>query len=100
MRSLSSVSWEEAQRHVDERIVVEGTIVRTHRTQTMLYLKLPRQLEALPDARHPREGSPLFPPDPENAFMGKKVRARGEVVLYKGRLEMIVRDPGNLAIVQ
>lgn len=97
---VKPVSWEDARRHVDERIAVEGTIVRTHRTSTMLYLNFHANWKRYLTLAIPAKDLPLFPRDPENAFMGKKVRARGEVTLYKGRLEMVVRDPRNLAIVQ
>ncbi len=40
-----------------------------------------------------------FPQDPEKAYEGKKVRARGEVRLYKGRPEMVVRTPEDITIV-
>ncbi len=93
------MSWEEAHRYVDERIAVEGTIVRTHRTPTVLYLNFHSNWKRYLTLVIHAKDLPLFPPNPEAAFKGKKVRARGEVVLYKGRLEMVVRDPGNLAIV-
>jgi len=97
---MNAVPWEEARRHVDERVAVEGTIVRTHRTSTMLYLNFHTNWKRYLSIVIPAKDLPLFPRDPENVFMGKKVRARGEVTLYKGRLEMVVRDPRNLTIVQ
>jgi endonuclease YncB( thermonuclease family) len=96
---VNPVSWEDARRHVDERIAVEGTIVRTHRTSTMLYLNFHANWKRYLTLAIPAKDLPLFPRDPENAFMGKKGRARGEVTLYKGRLEMVVRDPRNLEVV-
>ncbi len=98
--SANAVSWEEAHRYVDERIAVEGTIVRTHRTPTVLYLNFHANWKRYLTLVIHAKDLPLFPPNPEAAFKGKKVRARGEVVLYKGRLEMVVRDPGNLVVVQ
>lgn len=99
MGGLASVSWEEAQRHVDERVVVEGTIVRTHRTSNVLYLNFHPNWKRYLTLVIRAKDLPLFSPDPEAAFKGKKVRARGEIVLYKGRLEMVVRDPSNLTVV-
>lgn len=97
---VDAVPWEEARRHVDERIAVEGTIVRTHRTSTMLYLNFHANWKRYLTIAIPAKDLPLFPRDPEIAFMGKKVRALGEVALYRGRLEMVVRDPRNLTIVR
>ncbi len=94
----TAVPWEEANRHVDERIVVEGTIVRTHRSASVLYLNFHSNWNRYLTLVLPAKDLPLFPEDPEAAFKGKKVRALGEVTLQKGRLEMIVRDPANISV--
>ena len=92
------VPWEEAHRHAGEEIAVEGTIVRTHRAAKVLYLnfhpnwKRYLSLVILASDLH------RFPQDPEKAYKGKKVRARGEVTLYKDRPEMVIRDPANITI--
>ncbi|MEW6718865.1 MAG: thermonuclease family protein, partial [Thermodesulfobacteriota bacterium] len=95
----TAVPWEEAKRHVDERIVVEGTIVRTHRTAAVLYLNFHPNWKRYLTLVLPAKDLSLFPEAPETAFKGKKVRARGEVTLNKGRLEMVIRDPANISIV-
>ncbi len=99
VRGESAVSWEEADRYVDERIVVEGTIVRTHRTPTVLYLNFHANWKRYLTLVIHSKDLPLFPKNAEAAFKGRKVRARGEIARYKGRLEMVVRDPANLVIV-
>ncbi|MBP2675238.1 MAG: nuclease (SNase domain protein) [Deltaproteobacteria bacterium] len=98
-RGGSAVSWEEAHRHVDERIVVEGTIVRTHRTASVLYLNFHPNWKRYLTVVIRSKDLPLFPADPETAFKGRKIRARGEVTLFKGRLEMVVRDPADIVVV-
>jgi len=93
------VPWEEAHRHAGQEIAVEGTIVRTHRSAKVLYLnfhpnwKRYLSLVILASDLH------RFPRDPEEAYKGKKVRVRGEVNLYKGRPEMVVRSPEDIAVV-
>jgi endonuclease YncB( thermonuclease family) len=94
------VPWEEAHRREGEEIVVEGTVVRTHRTATMLYLNFhPNWKRYLTVVIHTKDLH-RFPKDPEAAFRGKKIRARGEVHLYKDRPEMTVRDPADITVVQ
>ena len=91
-----TITWEEAHRYVDESVIVEGTIVRTYRTSTLLYLNFhPNWKRYLTLVIHEKELS-LFPADPENHFKGKTVRARGEIVRRNGRLEMTIRDPADL----
>ena len=93
------IPWEDAHRHEGEEIVVEGTIVRTHRAEKVMYLNFhPNWKRYLTLVIHVKD-LPLFPADPEKAYRGKKVRARGEVKLYKNHLEMVVRSPADITVV-
>jgi len=94
------ISWEEANQHVNKRILIEGTIVRTYRTATMLYLNFHANWKRYLTLVIHEKDIHLFPADPENHFKGKTVRARGEIVRHKGRLEMTLRDPADLVITQ
>jgi len=93
------VPWEEAHRHEGEEIVVEGTIVRTHRAEKVIYLNFHPNWKRYLTIVIRVMDLPRFPADPEKAYRGKKVRVRGEVKLYKDRPEMVVRDPANITIV-
>jgi len=95
---MKPISWEEANQHVNERILVEGKIVRTHRTATLLYLNFHTNWKRYLTLVIHEKDLPLFPKNPENHFKGKTVRARGEIVQHKGRLEMTISDPANLVI--
>jgi endonuclease YncB( thermonuclease family) len=93
------IPWEEAHRHQGEEIVVEGTIVRTHRAEKVIYFNFhPNWKRYLTLVIHVKD-LPRFPGNPETAYKGKKVRVRGEVKLYKGRPEMVVRSPGDITVV-
>ncbi len=96
----AAVPWDEAQQHVGEEIVVEGTVVGTHRTASMLYLNFHRNWKRYLTVVIRAEDLSRFPGDPEAAFRGKKIRARGEVRLYKDRPEMLIRDPADIAVVR
>jgi len=93
------IPWEEAHRHPGEEIVVEGTIVRTHRAEKVMYLNFHANWKRYLTLVIFVKDLPLFPGNPETAYKGKKVRVRGEVQLYKDRPEMVVRDPANIRIV-
>ncbi|GAB4242248.1 MAG: hypothetical protein OHK0028_20830 [Deltaproteobacteria bacterium] len=96
----TAIPWEEAHRHEGEAIVVEGTIVRAHRSEKVLYLNFhPNWKRYLALVIFVKD-LPLFPADPEKAYRGRKVRVRGEVKLYKGRPEMVVRSPGDITILR
>ena len=95
----AAVPWEEAHRHEGEEIVVEGTIVRTHRTKTALYLNFHANWKRYLTLVLFVKDLPRFPGNPGTDYKGKKVRVRGEVKFYKGNPEMIIREPSNIAIV-
>jgi len=93
------IPWEEAHRHQGEEIVVEGTIVRTHRAEKRMYLNFHANWKRYLTLVIFVKDLPLFPVDPGEAYRGKKVRVRGEVTLYKDRPEMVVRSPGDITVV-
>ena len=92
------VPWEEAHRHAGEEIAVEGTIVRTHRAAKVLYLNFHPNWKRYLSLVILASDLPRFPQDPEKAYKGKKVRARGEVTLYKDRPEMVIRSPEDISV--
>jgi micrococcal nuclease len=93
------IPWEEAHRHRGEEIVVEGTIVRTHRAEKVLYLNFHANWKRYLTLVIFVKDLPHFPGNPGTAYKGKKVRVRGEVKLYKDRPEMVVRSPGDITVV-
>ncbi|HEX8044135.1 thermonuclease family protein [Candidatus Deferrimicrobium sp.] len=94
------IPWEDAHRHLSEEIVVEGTIVRTHRAKSVMYLNFHPNWKRYLTLVIFVKDLPLFPGNPEMAYKGKKVRVRGEVKVYKDRLEMVVRSPEDITVVQ
>jgi len=92
------VPWEDARRHVGEEIVVEGTIVRTHRGSSVLYLNFHPNWKRYLSLVVPAADLPRFPDDPDKAYKGRKIRVRGEVKIYKDRPEIVVRDPASITI--
>ncbi|MBI5419262.1 MAG: thermonuclease family protein [Deltaproteobacteria bacterium] len=99
-RPSDVVSWEEAHRHVGREVVVEGKIVRAHRGKKVLYLNFhPNWKKYLTVVILGRDLG-RFPKDAEKYYMGKKVRVRGEVALYRDRPEIVVRSPDAITVVR
>lgn len=92
------VRWEEAHRHAGEEIVVEGTIVRSHRLAKVLYLNFHPNWKRYLTVVIFASDLPRFPADPEKAYKGRKVRVRGEVRIHQGRPEITVRSPEDIAV--
>jgi micrococcal nuclease len=93
------IPWQEARRHLGEEVVVEGTIVRAHRAENVVYLNFHANWKRYLTLVIFVKDLHLFPGNPETAYIGKKVRVRGEVKIYKDRPEMVVRSPEDITVV-
>lgn len=94
------VSWEEAHRNLGRDVVVEGKLVRTHRAEKALYLNFHPNWKKYVTVVILVRDLERFPKDAETYYKGKTVRVRGEVALYKGRPEILVRSPEAITIVE
>jgi micrococcal nuclease len=94
------VSWEEAHRILGREVVVEGQLVRTHRASMALYLNFHPNWKKYVSVVILGRDLERFPKDAEAYYKGKTVRVRGEVTLYKGRPEIVVRSPEAITIVK
>ncbi len=93
------VPWNEAHLRVGEEIVVQGTVVRTHRGKGILHLNFHRDWRKYASVVVRGKDLRRFPGSPETFYRGKTVRVRGNVILYKGRAEIVVRAPEAIALV-
>ncbi len=93
------VSWEEAHRILGREVIVEGKLVRTHRASMALYLNFHPNWKKYVTVVILGRDLERFPKDAEKYYKGKTVRVRGEVTLYKGRPEIVVRSPEAITIV-
>ncbi|TMA65280.1 MAG: hypothetical protein E6J69_13315 [Deltaproteobacteria bacterium] len=93
------VPWQEAGRHVGEVVTVEGMVAAAHGTGDTCVL------EFAPDDPHALRVIlllPMFsslPPKPERLYAEKRVRASGLVRRFAGRLEMVLRSPTQIEVV-
>ncbi|MDD5746413.1 MAG: hypothetical protein PHO30_04025, partial [Candidatus Omnitrophica bacterium] len=93
------INWQDPAKHYGENAVVEGTIVAAHNSGKACFLNFH------PDYKHHFtvvifvSAFPLFPANPENYYMGKKVRVSGYIKEYQGKPEMILNEPSQIAVV-
>jgi len=94
------LSWEEAHRHIGREVAVEGTLVRTHRAKRVLYLNFHPNWKKYVTVVVLGRDLARFPRDAEKFYRGKTVRVLGEVTLYKGRPEIVVRSPEAITVLK
>jgi hypothetical protein len=83
---------------VGEQVVVEGLVRSSERDGNVVRLRL---------GKSPRDISVAlvlglltdFPEAPEEYFLGERVRVAGVVDSFRGRVEMVIRDPRNIRVV-
>lgn len=92
------ISWQQAPEYVGQTVTVEGLIVATHNSGQACFLNFN------PDYRNNlslvifASNFSQFPPQPEKYYLNKKVRARGRIVTYKGRLEIILSSSRQIQL--
>ncbi|MCR4408918.1 MAG: hypothetical protein QHH43_01655 [Candidatus Saccharicenans sp.] len=92
------ISWEEAGNYLGQEVVVEGTIVRTFNSGRACFLNFHPDYQQYLSLVILAADFLKFPPQPEQYFLNKKVRARGRVLLYRGRLEIILNSPAQITV--
>jgi DNA/RNA endonuclease YhcR with UshA esterase domain len=81
-------------------VAVEGTVVRTHRAKSVLYLNFHSNWKKYVSVVILGGDLARFPKDAEEYYRGKTVRVRGVVTKYRDRPEIVVRSPDSITILK
>lgn len=92
------VPWQDAGRYAGQTITVEGEIVDSYNSGKVAVLNFSRNRDDFKLVVF-AEAFGRFPAPPEQHYLGKQVRATGEVKLYQGKPEMDIGDPSQIEIV-
>jgi DNA/RNA endonuclease YhcR with UshA esterase domain len=93
------IPWDLAGRHVGERKTVEGRILRTHNSGKACFLNFHNNwtryfsLVIFANVFH------RFENQPEQYYLDKRIRVRGQIKRYRGRPEMVVNHPDQIQII-
>jgi len=93
------ISWEKAGNYVGREVVVEGAIVRTFNSGRACFLNFHPDYQRYLSLVIFASDFNGFPPEPEKYYLNKKVRARGRVLLYRARPEIILNSPAQITII-
>jgi endonuclease YncB( thermonuclease family) len=94
-----TIPWDLAEKYIGKSMSVEGKIVRTHNSGKACFLNFHNNwtryfsLVIFGNVFH------KFPEKPEQFYLHKFVRARGEIKTYRGRPEIVLNDPSQIAII-
>lgn len=91
------IPWQEAPRYFGRVATVEGVIQAVEDRGTVAFLKFGPGESDLRLVAFPRSYGLFAQPFPQS-YLGKKVRARGRIVLYAGYYEIVLEGPENLEV--
>jgi len=94
------VQWFDAGLHLGEAVVVEGRVVGTYRSDKVLLLNFHENYSDYFKVAVFATDLGSFPEKPEQFYKGKLVRVTGIIKEYKGAPEMIVKDAGQISVVE
>lgn len=93
-----AIAWQDAPQYVGQTITVEGDIVATFDSGSVIFLNFSDNRSDFTLVVF-QEDADSFPVAPDVAYRGQRVRATGEVELYRNRPEIVLRSPDQIEIV-
>jgi micrococcal nuclease len=93
------ISWEDASEHYGETVIVEGTIVATYNSGNACFLNFHEDYKTHFSVVIFKSDFGKFPDSPEEYYLNKKVQVEGKIKEYKGKPEIILKDPAKIKII-
>jgi hypothetical protein len=94
----TTISWEEADKHVGEDVTVEGRILGVHCSPLACLLAFEPTFNKFTAVVQAANFDKLPPDDLDQRFSGKQVRVQGRIVEREGKPEIIVEDADKIAL--
>ncbi len=95
-----TIGYREAGDHVGRYVTLEGEIKRVKNTGKVTFLNFDQDWKNSVSIVIFAGDALKFPLPPEKLFPGKTVQVTGKIKVYKGRPEIIIRDPRNIRIIE
>jgi len=92
------ISWEEAEKHVGEEVVVEGRILGVRCSQLACLLGFDPTLNRFTAVVQAQSFKDLPPEKLERTYSGKQVRVRGKVIENERKPEIVVHSPSDIIL--
>jgi len=93
------IPWSQASQHIGEEVTIEGQIVATHVSPLSTLLSFDPSFNKFTAVIRPADRD-AFPPKPEEYYRGKQVRITGRVVEYEKKAEIVLKNRGQIQILE
>lgn len=97
---LEVVSWDKARDYIGRLVTVQGLVVATYRSDKVLMLNFHQDYRNHFKVAIFATDLERFPAAPEDYYKKRLVQVTGLVKDYKGAPEIIVRDPGQIRVLE
>ena len=95
------ISWRAATEHVGKRMIVEGIVIATRRTERAVFLNFSENWQRdFTVVIFNRDFGKWPQADPETPYRQKKIRVRGKIERYRDRVEIVVARPDQIEIIE
>lgn len=98
--NLPVISWEKAGDYVGKKVIVTGKVVRFHDSGKATFLNFHEDWKGKFVAVIFTTTGCSFPGAPGDLLMGKDIRIRGKVKMYKGSPEIVIESAAQLTDAQ
>jgi aspartyl/asparaginyl-tRNA synthetase len=98
--AAKKVPWDEAQNYYGQTVTVTGKVVVAHNTGKVCFLNFHRNWKRYFTAVIFAADFDKFPERPEDCYLNKTVEVTGPIKEYKGKPEIVLKDPGQIVIVE
>jgi len=97
---LPVIPWQQAGEYVGKKVIVTGKVVRTHDSGKATFLNFDEDWKGKFVAVIFASTGCSFPGAPADLLMGKDLRIRGKVKMYKGSPEIVIESAKQLTDAQ
>lgn len=96
----NTINWKDAANHYGKYKTVEGTIVSGKCLPKVCFLNFDKDYKTTFAAVIFASDFSKFPANPDQYYRNKKVQVIGTIKEYKGKPEIILKDPGQIQIIK
>jgi DNA/RNA endonuclease YhcR with UshA esterase domain len=95
---IKEINWDVAANYYGAYVKVKGKIVRTHNSGKACFLNFHNNFTKYLTVVIFANDFPKFPEKPEKFYLNKTVSVKGKIKEYKGKPEIIIKNPSNIKI--
>jgi DNA/RNA endonuclease YhcR with UshA esterase domain len=91
------VNWKDAAKYYNREVTVEGKVVKTYNSGSVIFLQFSDNPDANKVVIFPQDWN-KFPDRPDKFFANKTIRVKGKIQKFQGAPEVIVNNASQITV--